>query len=76
MVSNFVVSPVFSKVANAMGQVQTLRERLVNNIVQPLRYGVTDRVVQRAFEYWCNAEKDLGERLEEALAPDCYGPPT
>jgi hypothetical protein len=41
----------------------------VNIIVQALRNGVTDRVVQRVFEYWCNAEKDLSERIERAFAP-------
>jgi hypothetical protein len=41
-----------------MRRVQTLRERLVGNLVR------------RALEYWCNAEKDLGERVERAFAPD------
>ena len=53
-----------------------MRVRLVNNIVQPLRNGVTERVVKRAFEYWCNAEKDLSERVEWAFAPDHYEPLT
>ena len=39
-------------------RVQTLGERLVGNIVR------------RAFEYWCDAEHDLRERIERALAPD------
>jgi hypothetical protein len=47
-----------------MRRVQTLRERLVGNIVR------------RAFEYWCNAEKDLSERIERAFAPDRYEPLT
>jgi hypothetical protein len=51
-------------VVNAMRHVQTLRERLVGNIVR------------RAFEYWCNAEKELSERVESALAPDRYAPLT
>jgi hypothetical protein len=41
-----------------MRRVQTLRERLVGNLVR------------RALEYWCNAEKDLGERVERAFAPE------
>jgi hypothetical protein len=45
-------------VVNAMRGVQTVRERLVGNIVR------------RALEYWCNAEKDLGERVERAFAPE------
>jgi hypothetical protein len=47
-----------------MGRTQTLRERLVGNIVR------------RAFEYWCNAEKELSERVESAFAPDRYEPLT
>ena len=47
-----------------MGRVQTLRERLVRNLVR------------RAFEYWCNAEKDLSERIEGAFAPDRLEPLT
>jgi hypothetical protein len=27
-------------------------------------------LVGRAFEYWCNAEKDLSERVERAFAPE------
>jgi hypothetical protein len=45
-------------VVNAMRRVQTLRERLVANLVR------------RAIEYWCNAEKDLSERVERAFAPE------
>jgi hypothetical protein len=37
---------------------QKLPERLVGNIVR------------RALEYWCNAETDLGERVERAFAPE------
>jgi hypothetical protein len=70
MISNFVGGPVLSKMANATRRIQTLRERLVNDIVRSLHNGVTDRVVQRAFEYWCNAERDLSERVERAFAPD------
>jgi hypothetical protein len=43
---------------NAMKRVQTLRERLVGNLVR------------RAIEYWCNAGKDLSERVEKAFAPE------
>jgi len=51
-------------VVDAMRQVQTLRERLVGNIVR------------RALEYWCNAEKELGERVERAFASDRHEPLT
>ena len=36
------------------------RERLVSNIVGHLLGGVTEPVLQRAFEYWRNVDKDLG----------------
>jgi len=45
-------------------QAKALRERLVGNIIR------------RAFEYWCNAEKDLSEGIERAFAPDRYEPST
>ena len=51
-------------VGNAMRHVQTARERLVGNIVR------------HALEYWCNAQKDLGERVERAFAPDRQEPLT
>ena len=66
-VSNIMVSLVFSKVVNAISQEQTLRERLVNNIVGQLLNGVTEPVVQCAFEYWCNVDKDLGDRVEKGV---------
>jgi catalase len=40
------------------------RERLVGNIVGHLRDGVTEPVLQRAFQYWRNVDKDLGDRVE------------
>ena len=40
------------------------RERLVNNIVGHLLNGVTEPVLLRAFEYWGNVDKDLGDRVE------------
>jgi hypothetical protein len=49
---------------------------MVSNFVVSLVYGVTERVAQRALEYWCNAEKDLGERVERAFAPDRRQPLT
>ena len=47
-----------------VSQAKALRERLVGNIIR------------RAFEYWCNAEKDLSEGVERAFAPDRYEPLT
>src|SRR5256714_1737723 len=43
------------------------RERLVSNIVGHLLDGVTEPVLQRAFEYWRNVDKDLGQRIENGV---------
>jgi catalase len=43
------------------------RERLVGNIAGHLLEGVTEPVLQRAFEYWHNVDKDLGNRVEAAV---------
>ena len=40
------------------------RDRLVGNIVGHLLNGVSEPVLQRAFEYWRNVDKDLGDRIE------------
>ena len=43
------------------------RDRLVSNIVGHLLDGVTEPVLERAFEYWRNVDKDLGERVEDGV---------
>ncbi|MGH3684450.1 MAG: catalase [Pseudonocardiaceae bacterium] len=43
------------------------RNRLVSNIVGHLLGGVTEPVLQRAFEYWRNVDKDLGDRVEQGV---------
>lgn len=43
------------------------RERLVNNIVGHLLDGVSEPVLHRAFEYWRNVDKDLGDRVERGV---------
>jgi catalase len=43
------------------------RERLVSNIVGHLLDGVTEPVLQRAFEYWRNVDQDLGNRVEKGV---------
>jgi catalase len=43
------------------------RERLVTNIVGHLLNGVTEPVLQRAFEYWGNVDKGLGEQIEAGV---------
>jgi catalase len=46
---------------------EAARDRLVSNIVGHLLDGVTEPVLQRAFEYWRNVDKDLGERVETGV---------
>src|SRR5450755_2247345 len=43
------------------------RERLVTNIVGHLLNGVTEPVLLRAFEYWHNVDKDLGDKIEQGV---------
>jgi catalase len=43
------------------------RERLVGNIAGHLLEGVTEPVLQRAFQYWRNVDKTLGDRVEQAV---------
>jgi catalase len=43
------------------------RGRLVNNIVGHLLNGVTEPILQRAFEYWRNVDKGLGDRVEQGV---------
>ena len=43
------------------------RERLVANIVGHLLNGVTEPVLLRAFEYWRNVDKSLGDRIEHGV---------
>jgi catalase len=43
------------------------RERLVDNIVGHLLNGVTEPVLVRAFEYWHNVDKDLGDQIEQGV---------
>ncbi|MBL7499094.1 catalase [Frankia sp. CNm7] len=43
------------------------RARLVSNIVGHLLKGVSEPVLLRAFEYWRNVDKDLGEAVETGV---------
>src|SRR5262249_56370209 len=43
------------------------RERLVDNVVGHLLNGVSEPILQRAFEYWRNVDKDLGDRIESGV---------
>ncbi|MDX6419272.1 MAG: catalase [Trebonia sp.] len=43
------------------------RDRLVSNIVGQLLNGVTEPVLQRAFWYWSNVDKSLGDQVEKGV---------
>jgi catalase len=43
------------------------RGRLVENVVGHLLNGVTEPVLVRAFDYWHNVDKDLGDRIEQGV---------
>ena len=43
------------------------RQRLVGNVVGHLLEGVSEPVLQRAFEYWRNVDKNLGDRVEHGV---------
>jgi catalase len=43
------------------------RDRLVSNIASHLLDGVTGPVLERAFEYWRNVDKEVGQRVEDAV---------
>src|SRR6478752_7898435 len=43
------------------------RDRLVDNIVGHLLDGVTEPVLQRAFEYFRNVDEELGNRIEKGV---------
>ena len=43
------------------------RERLVDNVVGHLLNGVSEPVLLRAFEYWRNVDKSLGDKIEQGV---------
>ncbi|WP_281967685.1 catalase [Roseovarius nanhaiticus] len=43
------------------------RSRLVANIVGHLSAGVSEQVLERAFEYWRNVDQGIGERVEKGV---------
>jgi catalase len=45
------------------------RQRLVDNVVGHLSDGVSEPVLQRAFEYWRNVDKDVGDRIAAGMRP-------
>lgn len=52
-------------VRNVMDDAQ--RNRLVSNVVGHLKDGVSEPVLKRAFEYWHNIDKDIGDRIEKGV---------
>ncbi|WP_134766074.1 catalase [Nocardioides sp. 1609] len=46
------------------------RERFVGNVAGHLLGGVSEPVLERAFEYWRNVDPEIGKRIEEAVRAD------
>ena len=46
------------------------RDRLVSNVVGHLKNGVSEPVLQRAFEYWRNIDKEIGDRIAKGVKGD------
>jgi catalase len=43
------------------------RDRLVSNVVGHLKAGVSAEVLKRAFEYWRNIDRGVGDRIEKGV---------
>jgi catalase len=43
------------------------RDRLVDNVAGHLLNGVSEPVLQRAFEYWRNVDKNVGDKIEATV---------
>ena len=43
------------------------RDRLVSNVVGSLKNGVSEPVLERAFEYWRNIDKEVGDRIAKGV---------
>ncbi len=43
------------------------RNRLVSNVVGHLKAGVSEPVLQRAFAYWRNIDKEIGDRIAKGV---------
>ncbi len=46
------------------------RARLVSNVVGHLKAGVSKPVLARAFEYWRNIDKNIGDRIAQGVETD------
>jgi catalase len=52
------------------------RSRLVENVVGHLCDGVSEKVLQRAFEYWRNIDPDTGDKIEASVRKKLGGKST
>ena len=43
------------------------RDRLVHNVAGHLLNGVTEPVLERAFQYWKNVDQTLGDKVEKGV---------
>jgi catalase len=43
------------------------RNRLVANVVGHLQAGVSEPVLQRAFAYWHNVDREIGDRIANGV---------
>ena len=43
------------------------RDRLVSNVVGHLKDGVSESVLERAFEYWRNIDQETGDRIAKGV---------
>jgi catalase len=43
------------------------RDRLVSNVVGHLKKGVTEPILERAFDYWRNIDEEVGDRIEKGV---------
>ncbi len=43
------------------------RERFVGNVAGHLKGGVSEPVLERAFQYWKNVDKESGDKIEQAV---------
>jgi catalase len=46
---------------------EAARQRLVSNVTGHLRNGVSKEVLDRAFEYWNNIDKEVGDKIKTAV---------
>ena len=49
------------------GMDDTQRDQLVSNVVGHLKNGVSEPVLKRAFEYWRNIDKEIGDRIAKGV---------